>query len=748
MILRHATHDLRRTPLLLSIVTILLFACKTSTSFLLTTQDDVLERGWPHHKSTPIRTERALALPDKNYIASIRSQNLAGAQSSRKDNQIIIDLQNGMTAITGETGSGKSLFVARALEVVTGGKGISAALLGSKNSEDAKVEEPVVVELELNLCGHYLKAAKAFLKTIGVDVPSTGMILLKRSLVVQQGRRVKSICHINNQQVTLKALTKFSRSMVTVVDASTAAAALSKPEARLAIIDSAVSPDLLAEVNEARRQYRRARRKREALERELKKRVLPSAFVQSDDDENVKLMNHWIQELGVFQDRVQLFRVRVVTSIEQITEVHDAILRFAESDWDNDDDGAMYEALMDFRDMIVSLDEQLVAAQNARDALTALSSDQSAITAIEKTRSFIMDSLGNGDHGKASTRTLQKATERSHELLNAVENALHVCSKFMEDDEKGLIRTIESLRENCPFSLEEIDSLLLDWSSLARKHGIIPSSLPTCHRSLKNERDGNVNARQLLPAAVEDEEAKLSSFLNVASKLTLERKQVADELTSSVTSRLPLVGMERSIFTASITPRGDAPNSDDTVEFLLLHRNADDEKKAAEGGRMNEIASSGEKARILLCVECELPGSVAASYAVARAKKEDETEAELDGLPPIAIVYDEIDAHVGGRAAVAMGSMLVEQSKWSQVIAITHSASIAAAADSHIVVQREYPAARKPSKKNTTVNAVSVENTARRKELARMASGDIAKDEAEAFAEALIREAMKAKHVN
>ncbi len=724
---------------MLSIVA-LLSACRTSTSFLLTSQDAVAGRGLPRHISTSkcIRTKRALS--DQSYITSIRSQNLAGAQSSRSDNQIVIDFQSGMTAITGETGSGKSLFVARALEVVTGGKGISAALLGGKNSERAKVEEPVVVELELSLRGHYLNAAKSFLKTIEVDVPSTGLILLRRSLVMQQGRRVKSVCHINNQQVTLKALTAFSRSLVTVVDASTAAAALSKPEARLAIIDSAVSPDLLVEVNEAKRQYRQARRKREAIERELKKRVLPSSFVQSDDDENVELMNHWIRELGVFQDRVELFRGRVATSIEQMTEVHDAILRFAESDWDNDDEGAMYESFMDFRDMIVSLDEQLVAAQNARDALAALSSDQSA--------SFIMDSLGSGDHGKASTRSLQKATERSHELLNAVENALHACSKFIEDDEKGLIRTIESLRENCPFSLEEVDSLLIDWSSLARKHGIIPSSLPTCHKSLKNERDGNVNAQQLLPAAIAEEQAKLSTFLCVASKLTLERQQVADELTSSVTSRLPLVGMERSIFTASITPRGDTPNSDDTIDFLLLHRYADDEKKAADGGKMNEIASSGEKARILLCVECELPGSVAASYAVARAKKEDETEAELVGLPPIAIVYDEIDAHVGGRAAVAMGSMLVEQSKWSQVIAITHSASIAAAADSHIVVQREHPVAHKPSKKNTTVNAVSVEDTARRKELARMASGDIAKDEAEAFAEALIREAMKAKLVN
>lgn len=745
--IRHNSHFQRTAPKLSFVILLLI----SSTSFILsfTAKDGVMGRGGHLRQTTTqkfIHTKRRLAPSETSFIASIRSQNLAGAKSSRKDNQVVIDFQTGMTAITGETGSGKSLFVAKALDVVTGGKGISAALLGSKNA-DSILDEPVAVELELNLCGHYLEAANSFMESVGVGALSTGKILLKRSLTVQQNRRVKSVCHINHQQVTLKALAAFSRSMVTVVDASTAAAALSKPEARLAIIDSAVSPDFLAEVKEANRQYKQARKKREALERELKNRVLPSAFVQSDDEENVELMNHWIRELGIFKDRMELFRERVAASVEQLTEVHDSILRFAEANWDEDDDGAMYESLMDFRDMIISLDEQLVAAQNARDSLAALSSEQSAATAIEKTRSFILESLGNGDQGKASTDTLQKATERSHELLNAVETALYACTKFMEDDENGLIRTIEFLRENCPFSLEEVDSLLLDWSSLARKHGIIPSALPSCHRSLRNERDGNVNARQLLPAAIAEEKTSLSSFRGVASKLTLERKRIADELTSLVTSRLPLVGMERSFFTADVTPRGDSLTTDDTVEFLLLHLNTDGEEKA-DGGKMNEIASSGEKARILLCVECALPGSVAASYAVARAKKQDEGETDLVGLPPIAIVYDEIDAHVGGRAAVAMGSMLVEQSKWSQVIAITHSASIAAAADAHIVVQREFPAHRQASNKKLTVSAESVDGTARRKELARMASGDIAKDEAEVFAEALIREALKAKHVN
>jgi len=108
----------------------------------------------------------------------------------------------------------------------------------------------------------------------------------------------------------------------------------------------------------------------------------------------------------------------------------------------------------------------------------------------------------------------------------------------------------------------------------------------------------------------------------------------------------------------------------------------------------------------------------------------------------VAVIYDEIDAHVGGRASVSVAQMLFDQSKACQVLSITHSPSLAAIADTHICVER--------GKSNTNGRSFDVvvnrvEGKERCKELARMASGDTAVDEAELFAEALLRDASTVK---
>jgi DNA repair protein RecN (Recombination protein N) len=172
----------------------------------------------------------------------------------------------------------------------------------------------------------------------------------------------------------------------------------------------------------------------------------------------------------------------------------------------------------------------------------------------------------------------------------------------------------------------------------------------------------------------------------------------------------------------------------DNVDFMLLH------SKSSEGGagsrregKVNEMASSGEKARILLAIECALPGSIGATNTP--------TNDLWLGLPPIAVVYDEIDAHVGGRAAVSLANMLSDQSQSTQVVAITHSPSIAAVADTHVVIQKAIDTGTLEG--FTPVRASVVIDAERRRELARMASGDLAVQEAQIFADALIRDGLR-----
>ena len=121
-------------------------------------------------------------------------------------------------------------------------------------------------------------------------------------------------------------------------------------------------------------------------------------------------------------------------------------------------------------------------------------------------------------------------------------------------------------------------------------------------------------------------------------------------------------------------------------------------------------------------------------------------------IAPVAVVYDEIDAHVGGRAVVSLAKLLSDQTRSSsaivsdsgstqrgQIISITHSASVAAVADHHVVIQK--------LPMNTDLDgrvevlAKHVVGSARREELARMASGDMAPDdEGLRFADALLKQ--------
>ena len=192
----------------------------------------------------------------------------------------------------------------------------------------------------------------------------------------------------------------------------------------------------------------------------------------------------------------------------------------------------------------------------------------------------------------------------------------------------------------------------------------------------------------------------------------------------------------------------------DVVDFLLLHEKNTNEDSSpnARGGSLDQVGSSGEKSRILLAIETALPGSIGSTCNSFLNSAESMTSQSDFRIPPISIVYDEIDAHVGGRAAVTMAKLLAEQSRFrrrrrssddeslsnrgSQIIAITHSASLAAIADRHIVVERGNNGSK-------GIRTYTLDETNRRQEIARMASGDLASGEAKTFADALIRDAQK-----
>jgi DNA repair protein RecN (Recombination protein N) len=374
-----------------------------------------------------------------------------------------------------------------------------------------------------------------------------------------------------------------------------------------------------------------------------------------------------------------------------------------------------------------------------------LSSPKSALTAVEQARKLLFGVTKK--QGAQESGPVDRAAERVHEMLNNIEIALSDCVTFIEDDEGGLVRALETERSSCPVSLDQIDSLIGDWGALSRKHGVSSYELPSCHSHLKQERDGSASLREHLQSAISEEKEKLKLFSLASKQLTMERMKVGHQLEKDVTDRLPSLSMENCAFRivleqsktfTDLSVVSGATYVDDA--FFLL------ENSGEEGGRVHEVASSGEKARLLLAIESSLPGSIGALSRVNSG----EASLEFASVLPVVVVYDEIDAHVGGSAANTLASLLAIQSQRSQILAITHSPPVGAVADMHMVVKKRYGSKNEISGANPLImiDVRAIEGNERRLELARMASGDMAAREAEEFAAALIREGALRREAN
>lgn len=684
---------------------------------------------------------------EKSQLLSIKSSQLAGMKTLSDQTHICVKIGNSnLVAVTGETGSGKSLLFAKVASLLAGGKAVPSLI-------DADRE--AIVEMEFLLREPHISAVSNTLESIGID-PDTvfnadmtdcgsGHVKLTRVLSLQSSKRLKNTCMLNGKSVTLKTLAAVTSQLITVVDAGVAAGALTKPSARMAILDTSVSSKVKRSAQLAARNYRKARAERERLEAELESRVLPSSF-SAGMEKDVDMLTHWIEELDVFSTKLEKFREMVANSDAPTSSSLGATMAsLTKSAWQENVSSdpkvfssGLLRCLTDVRNSIRSLDEQIVATNAAIESLSSMSIPESATVALEQARARLLEATG----GESSESKISKASETAHELLNNVEEALSMSTRFLESD---ILLKLEAERDACPCSIEVIEELFGEWSTLARKHGIPHSTLPACHLALRSERDGSVEALELLPKALVAENETLHCFKDACSELTRERLVSAEKLAESVTSRLPALGMDGMSFVVDLNPSArscDALSSfsagivgTDAVELYLVK--PDQGEDITLGNPVYECASSGEKARILLATECALPGSVGASCGGLSSDM-----ANGNGsIPPVAVIYDEIDAHVGGHAAVAVANMLVEQSRLSsQVLCITHSPSVAAVADRHYVV------ASSP-KDGETVEVSDLVGSQRRKELARMASGNLATAEAEAFANALLRDGAKARQM-
>jgi DNA repair protein RecN (Recombination protein N) len=192
-------------------------------------------------------------------------------------------------------------------------------------------------------------------------------------------------------------------------------------------------------------------------------------------------------------------------------------------------------------------------------------------------------------------------------------------------------------------------------------------------------------------AALTAEEADLAAQVtDLAGRLTRLRAEAGERFADDVTAELTALAMPHARISVVLTPLAEpGPHGADDVEIRLASN------PGAPALPLHKGASGGELSRVMLAIEVVFAGA--------------------DPVPTF--VFDEVDAGVGGKAAVEIGRRLAKLARLAQVIVVTHLPQVAAFADNHLVV------AKSSDGSITSTSVIRLDHEARVRELSRMLAG-------------------------
>ena len=316
-----------------------------------------------------------------------------------------------------------------------------------------------------------------------------------------------------------------------------------------------------------------------------------------------------------------------------------------------------------------------------------------ALSAINSEDNSAISALG------VSKKLLENLKGKDSNLDSLIEDQSEIIYDFLEVTGK-LERYLSGLEAD-PARFDFLQLRKSELLGLVKKYGI-GSDRETAYENLLIEsaeagsrladlQGGDLRLQELK----QESKAKFAETASAAKKLSESRISWAAKLSRAITDELSLLAMPNAKLVVSVV--GNDPDDSksyssagiDEVSFLFTSHN---------NGKLLQIskaASGGELSRVMLAVE------------VVLAKNS----------PVGTYIFDEVDAGVGGRAAVEVGKRLSMLAKNSQVIVVTHLAQVASWADNHLVVTKS------ESGSVTQSNIVEVTGSERRKEIARLLSG-------------------------
>jgi DNA repair protein RecN (Recombination protein N) len=551
----------------------------------------------------------------------------------------VLELSSGFTALTGETGAGKTMVVT-ALGLLFGGRADPARV--RPGAARAAVEGRLLVSA---------KVARE-VEESGGDLDDNGSTLVLSRSVSAEGR---SRAFAGGHSVPVSLLQVLADDLVAVHGQSDQQQLL-KPGRQREALDRFAGPELAT----VRSDYRRVFSRHRAVADEL------DALTHAERERMAEAETL----------RYGLSEVETVSPVSG----EDTALIAEEEKLANAD--ALHAAATTAHEAL--LGDPASASVGGSDALTLLGAAGRALEAVRA-------------HDPVLAGLADRLSEASY-LISDVAGELASYTEGLDSDPARLAavqerraalgRLIRSYGTGGGVAGSGDVAAVLDWAKQAGS------------RLAELEGDNDKIA-----ALAAEEESLRSEVTSLASGLTALRLAAAERFASAVTAELTALAMPHASLTAAVTDL-DAPGpygADDVEIRLAAH-------PGAPPLPLNKGASGGELSRVMLAIEVVFAGA--------------------DPVPTF--VFDEVDAGVGGKAAVEIGRRLARLARSSQVIVVTHLPQVAAFADNHLVVEKSDDGLV------TESGVVRLDRPARVRELSRMLGGLEESEFGQAHAEELL----------
>ena len=368
---------------------------------------------------------------------------------------------------------------------------------------------------------------------------------------------------------------------------------------------------------------------------------------------------------------------------------------------------------MQEKDLLEFQLDELEEAQLQEDEEEALMNERHLLSNAEtlfESANQLYEQLYGGDLSESSTLDGLKTASRTISKLSELDSSLSELNTRFESilyESEDIVYQVRDYRDKVEFNphrLTEVEERLDLIQRLKRKYGDSISEI----LAYQAQASQKLEELQFGSERIEELRDQIHLLTQGAQKLAIElsekRRKTATQLESLVERELQSLGMEKAVFQILVSPiesvegplEIDGKHYDlradgmDEIEFFISPNVGSEPKPLAK------IASGGEISRVMLALKTVL--------------------AQIDLIPTM--IFDEIDAGIGGRTADIVGQKLKELSRFRQVFCITHLPQIARFADQHFRVEKEVEGER------TTITAKLLTPEERVEEMARMHGGE------------------------